>query len=472
MTFEPIGLYRVDAIGLLSQLAREKVVDFVATEEDAATIVSDLLALQEHPSPLTEGDITISGTRSLTIPYDTILGAIQRLHESVGGYYWVDSDKAFHWAPDIGEDTGQILRFGRNLTSVRMTSDYSELRNRLYCFGAGEGEERVRLGEGRSVTRPLVSSDVAAYNYVRYPVSEWGFSLGGWGGRIIDVGYPFNSYSAAGGGVRFPDVRVPQGATVTAARLYLTAHGTPGSGANVNSRVYGENVDDAASFTNAASYNTRRANATSKNTEDGIESWTGGNEYSFNVASIVQAIINRGGWASGNAIVLWWEDHEGRTTDALQSRRARSDQNSAYSPRLEIDFEEAGAVDYIEDAASQELYGFAGGPPLVDQSITDHATLFEWAVRKLGELAYPHVSYAAQAVDLSAMGCPLDAIRLGNIIRILDSDIDIDAKTRIVQLTQNILERADVKVELSNRERTVLDKLNFARDPRWRVHFY
>jgi len=471
MTFAPVGLYRVDAIGLLSQLAREKVVDFVATEDDAADIVSDLLALQEHPSPLTEGDITISGTRSLTIPYDTILGAIQRLHESVGGYYWVDGDGAFHWTPDIGEDTGQILRFGRNLTSVRLTSDYSELRNRLYCFGAGEGEERVRLGEGRSVTRPLVSSDVAAYYYERAPVSEWRFSLGGWGGRII-VGYPFSSYYRSGGAVRFPDVRVPQGATVTAAKLYLTAHGTPGSGANVNSRVYGENVDNAASFTNAAAYTTRMANATTKYTWDSIESWTGGNEYSFNVQPIVQAIVNRGGWASGNAMALWWEDHEGRTTDALQSRRARSDQNSQYSPRLEIDFEEAGAVDYIEDAASIEQYGFAGGPPLVDQSITDPATLFEWAVRQLSILAYPHVSYAAQAVDLSAMGFPLDRILLGNIIRILDSDIDIDAKTRIVKLTQNILERADVKVELSNRERTVLDKLNFAADPRWRQHFY
>jgi hypothetical protein len=29
-----------------------------------------------------------------------------------------------------------------------------------------------------------------------------------------------------------------------------------------------------------------------------------------------------------------------------------------------------------------------------------------------------------------------------------------------------------VNVELSNRERTVLDKLDFGKDPRWRVHFY
>jgi len=465
------GLFTIDGIGLLSQLARESVVDFAAEEDDAADIVTALLALQENPNPITEGTVTISGTRSLTIPYDTILGAIERLHESVGGYYWVDADRAFHWTPDYGEDTGQILRFGRHLSSVRLTTDYSELRNRLYCFGAGEGESRVRLGEGRAISKPAQSADVAAYYYERYPVSEWRFALGGWSSRII-VGYPFNSYSHAGGGVRFPDIRVPQGATINSARLYLTAHGTPGSGANVNSRVYGENVDNAASFTNAAGYNTRRANATTKYTWDSIESWTGGNEYSFNVQPIVQAIVNRGGWASGNAMALWWEDHEGRTTDALQSRRARSDQNSQYSPRLEIDFEEAGAVDYVEDTASQDLYGFAGGPPLVDQSITDPATLFEWAVRQLGELAYPHVSYAAQAVDLSAMGFPLDRILMGNIIRILDSDIDIDAKTRIVKLTQNLLERADVKVELSNRERTVLDKLDFGKDPRWRVHFY
>jgi hypothetical protein len=471
MTFAPVGLYRVDAIGLLSQLAREKVVDFVADEDDAADIVTALLALQEHPNPITEGDITISGTRSLTIPYDTILGAIQRLHESVGGYYWVDGDGAFHWTPDIGEDTGQILRLGRNLTSVRLTTDYSELRNRLYCYGAGDGEARVRLGKGQSITRPLVSSDVAAYYYERAPVSEWRFSLGGWGGRII-VGYPFSSYSHAGGAARFPDVKVPQGATILAARLVLTAHGTPGSGSSVNSRVYGENVDNAGSFTNAAGYNTRRANATTKYTWDSIESWTGGSEYTFNVQPIVQAIVNRGGWSNGNAMAIWWEDHERRTTDALQSRRARADVNSQYSPRLEIDFEEAGAVDYIEDAASIEQYGFAGGPPLVEKAITDPATLFEWAVRQLSILAYPHVSYAASAVDLSALGFALDAIGLGNQVRLLADAIGLNAKTRIVSVSRDILDAMNVSVELSNRERTVLDKMNFAADPRWRVHFY
>lgn len=465
------GLITIDGIGLLSQLARESVVDFVAEEDDAANIVTALLALQENPNPITEGTVTISGTRSLTIPYDTILGAIERLHESVGGYYWVDADRAFHWTPDYGEDTGQILRFGRHLSSVRLTTDYSELRNRLYCFGAGEGESRVRLGEGRAISKPAQSADVAAYYYERYPVSEWRFALGGWSSRII-AGYPFNSYARAGGAVRFPNLAIPQGATVNTARLIWTAHGTPGSGANVNSRVYGEDVDDAAQFSTAANYNTRRGTVTTKYAFDSIDSWTGGNEYPFNVQPVVQAIVNRGGWDTGNAMVLWWEDHEGRTVDALQSRRAVSAQNADNSPRLEVGFEVAGAVDYLDDAASMEQYGFRGGPPLVDQSITDPATLFEWAVRRLGELAYPHVSYSATAADLAAMGYSVERILLGNMVRVLDSDIGIDAKTRIVKLTQDLVQAGAVSVALSNREKTVLDKMDFGKDPRWRVHFY
>jgi len=312
---------------------------------------------------------------------------------------------------------------------------------------------------------------VAAYYYERYPVSEWRFALGGWKSRII-AGYPFNSYSHAGGAVRFPNLAIPQGATVNTARLIWTAHGTPGSGANVNSRVYGEDVDDAAQFSTAANYNTRRGTVTAKYAFDSIDSWTGGNEYPFNVQPVVQAIVNRGGWDTGNAMVLWWEDHEGRTVDALQSRRAIAAQNADNSPRLEVDFEVAGAVDYLDDAASMEQYGFRGGPPLVDQSITDPATLFEWAVRRLGELAYPHVSYSATAADLAAMGYSVERILLGNMVRVLDSDIGIDAKTRIVKLTQDLVQAGAVSVALSNREKTVLDKMDFGKDPRWRVHFY
>jgi len=471
MTFQPVGLYRVDALGLLQQLAREKVVDFTATEDDAADIVTALLALQENPNPISEGTVTISGTRSLTIPYDSILGAIERLHESVGGYYWVDSSRAFHWTPDIGEDTGQMLRFGRNLTSIRLTSDFSELRNRLYCYGAGEGEARVRLGKGAVLLQPQASTDLAMKAYDD-DADEWVFWLGSAAGpyaRKLEVGWVSTTVKKYGAAVRFPGVAIPQGATIEKAELRLTAHASPGSGDNVDSKVYTEAADDAAAFSNLTDYDARSAGT--KVDWLNVASWSALQVYAKDITTQVQEVINRAGWASGNALVVFWEDHDGRST-IYHSRKSYLTYADEKSPTLYIEFTIPGSADYIEDEASQELYGFHCGPPLVDLSITDPATLFEWAVRQLEELAYPHVSYAAAAADLSALGYPLDEIILGNTVRILDSDIGIDAKTRIVKLVQNLLQGADIQVELSNRARTVLDKLAFAKDPRWRVHFY
>jgi hypothetical protein len=468
----PRGILRVDAVGILAQLAKERVRDYSASEKAVNTIVTELLALQENPNPITVGTIDYTTALSIDIDYDTILGALKRVQESVGGYIYVDSDGALQWRESIGSDVGQQLRFGKNLLNVRRTRDYSDYCSRLYAFGAGEGETQVRLGKGQSITQPLVTADMAAVWY--YPFeSSWQFRLGGRSPVDWTVGYPSNPVARAGAACRFPGINIPQGVTITSATLRLTARPSPGTGNDCDAYVYAEDQDNPGQFSDYTDYNTRRASYTTKLNAGPLASWTGLETQDINVTSSVQAIINRVGWSSGNAIVLWFEDHDARSTQ-YHSRTAYSVEVADVTrrPQLIIDFEESGAVDYVENAASEEAYGFAADE-IRDVAITDPATLFEWAVQQLGIRSVPVTSYSGALADLERYGLTaVDALALGNRVRVMDEGISLDAWTNIVRLVRNLTDRMDVQVELANRLPTILDKMDFARDPRWRQHFY
>jgi len=464
----PRGLMHIDAVGLLAQLDKEVVKDYDAVGVAVDDIVTALMAMQENPNPLSVGTVDYDTELSFSVDMDSILGALKRLQESVGGYIYVDSDKQLQWRSSIGSDTGQQLRFGKNIMQIRRSVDYSELANRLWVWGAGEGEAEVRLGKGIVTSQPQANADLISVWY-NTTESEWEFDLGGssYNDRWM-AGWPFTALKAQGGACRFPNVVVPQGATILSAEIRFTAHADPGSGNDVNSRIYMEDADDADQFSTWNDYNTRPG--TTEIDWDGIDSWTGLQVYAKSVLSAVQTVVNRVGWSSGNAMVVFWEDHDNRSTQ-YHSRRTYRNPAMGRSPLLYIEYTLPDAVDYVEDAASQDMFGFAADQ-VKDQAITDSATLFEFAVRTLGERAYPIVSYGGALADLERYGFPFDALALGNTVRVMDEGISLDTSTRIVRLVRSLVNRMDVQVELSNRPKTILDKMSFAKDARWRQHFY
>jgi len=139
----------------------------------------------------------------------------------------------------------------------------------------------------------------------------------------LEVGYTNSTYYAQGCGIRFPNVTVPQGNTIVAA--YLTLKCSYSRDANtVNSRISAEKVDDAPTFADdAAAFDARWANRTTARVDwDAIPAWTAGVSYnSPDIKSVIQEIIDRPGWASGQAIVIFWEDFEDRSTHASNVRR-------------------------------------------------------------------------------------------------------------------------------------------------------
>ena len=112
------------------------------------------------------------------------------------------------------------------------------------------------------------------------------------------------------GGFRWTNVTVPTGATITTALLDLNLH-TNQDDALVT--VYGENVDNAATFTATTDNIKNRPKTTASvswavdSLVSGADVWLSGEspDARLEVKSLVQEIVSRPGWSSGNALVLF-----------------------------------------------------------------------------------------------------------------------------------------------------------------------
>lgn len=111
-------------------------------------------------------------------------------------------------------------------------------------------------------------------------------------------------------GIRFPNITIPQGTTIT--RAWITWTSYIGASSNFNTSfdgvtVKGEAIDNSPTF--AASANNIGARATTTATGQDADAFS--NTYTdgvtgLTVTTIVQELLNRGGWTSGNAMSILW----------------------------------------------------------------------------------------------------------------------------------------------------------------------
>ncbi len=153
------------------------------------------------------------------------------------------------------------------------------------------------------------------------------------------VGAPSANFYTYGGGMRFLNVTVPQGAVIDQAYLTLRSGGSI-SGVVVNSRISADDTDNAVTFSTLANFDTRYANRTTARVDwDAIPAWVGNTEYdSPEIKTVIQEIVDRAGWASGNSLAIFWEDFDDRSTRANDCQRAgySYDGSIAYAPKLTI----------------------------------------------------------------------------------------------------------------------------------------
>jgi chitodextrinase len=132
-------------------------------------------------------------------------------------------------------------------------------------------------------------------------------------------------------GLRFLDVRIPQGAPIVSASVQFTADEARGGAASLV--IHGEASDQAEPFTSSSGDVTRRPTTTA------AVAWTppdwntvgaaGPAERTPDLAAVLQEIVDRPGWARGNALVLVVTGTGTRTAESY-------DGVAAAAPRLDV----------------------------------------------------------------------------------------------------------------------------------------
>lgn len=140
-------------------------------------------------------------------------------------------------------------------------------------------------------------------------------------------------------GVRFNNITIPQGATITGAYIQFTANnsGTV-SGGNPTYTIQGQNVDNAATFATTANNISGRTWLSGQDVSWSPGVWSNGsttNTSTPSITNIVQAIVNRGGWTSGNSMAF---RVTGSSTGSLYREAESWDDSSAAAPRLVVTY--------------------------------------------------------------------------------------------------------------------------------------
>lgn len=127
------------------------------------------------------------------------------------------------------------------------------------------------------------------------------------GMNISDTGHTINDPGDYLG-FRFQNVQIPQGAVITEAYIDIEVNNTTNDDPNLI--IHGEDIDTAPEFAvisnNISDRTKTTANATWNATSIGI-----GRVNSPSIITIIQEIVDRVGWQSGNNLVLMFEDTGG-----------------------------------------------------------------------------------------------------------------------------------------------------------------
>lgn len=262
------------------------------------------------------------------------------------------------------------------------------------AFSTGQSIHRVSFNQARSMWKALSAGSKASYNVEAESQQMTGYNLyikKVLLGQIAAAGWIEDSYEARvaasyddaslynqnppwyfdrtglavpaggindagkqyGGGMRFLNVDIPKGATILTAVLTLTAKNA-NAGTVVRTRICGELAANAGEFVDMANYQARRgtecggANNNNRTVAqvdwDSLEAWLVDTQYpSPDITAVIQEIINQAAWASGNALVLFWDDYAGRSdlswVNPAALRSALSyNSSAAKAPKLTITF--------------------------------------------------------------------------------------------------------------------------------------
>ncbi len=133
-------------------------------------------------------------------------------------------------------------------------------------------------------------------------------------------------------GLRFTNVTIPRGAYITAA--HITFRASASTTPTTTPTIYGQDVSSAAAFT-TSSNNISSRTRTTATVSWSIPSWTSGQNYNTpSIKGIVQEIVNRSDWSSGNHLAVLIN-----TLNSGADRLTRSyNSSSSLAPLLYVEY--------------------------------------------------------------------------------------------------------------------------------------
>jgi hypothetical protein len=167
---------------------------------------------------------------------------------------------------------------------------------------------------------------------------------------------------------RFTGLSIPPGSTIVNAYLQLEAEAADSITTTVT--IYGEAIDDAPTFT-AEDFNiSSRAKTTAAVGWD-VPEWptagdAGPDQKSPDIAAIIQEIVDRPGWVSGNALVLILDDPVG-VSGKRQAVTFERDRFGA--PLLQVDFTPANQGPAVNAGPDQAIS--LPDSAILDGTVTD-----------------------------------------------------------------------------------------------------
>jgi hypothetical protein len=194
----------------------------------------------------------------------------------------------------------------------------------------------------------------------KYYAAGWQFYLA-LGQSSLYVGGYDATYYQFGCGLRFLNVTIPQGATITAAYLTVTAWDAGGGNlaAQWYSKIRGQAADNAAIFSTLADFDARDWVVATPVAWSGNTAWTDDIEYqSPEIKTLIQAIVNRAGWTSGNALALSWDDFDNQSAHSLNRRCVwEYDGSTTKAVKLHIEYTVAKTSSDTGSGADAKLTG-------------------------------------------------------------------------------------------------------------------
>ncbi|WP_273567703.1 GEVED domain-containing protein [Maribacter halichondriae] len=128
-------------------------------------------------------------------------------------------------------------------------------------------------------------------------------------------------------GIRFQNIFIPQGTTILSASIQFTTDETDSGTTSVV--ISGEDSDNASTYTTSNGNISSRTLTTASVAWNAIPAWntvgqSGANQRTPDLTSIVQEIVNRGGWSSGNAMSFIINGIGERTAESYNGDSSRA----------------------------------------------------------------------------------------------------------------------------------------------------